>query len=79
MPNVVTFGQPRVGDAAFASFVNSELVDTGRIIRVTHGNDPVVHLPFSKWGFQHHGVYFFFHKTNDRVNIGSTRTTFPSP
>jgi hypothetical protein len=26
-------------------------------MRVTNRNDPVVHLPFKDWGFQHSGVH----------------------
>ena len=62
MSRVITFGQSRVGDPAFASFINSELKDIGRFIWITYENDPVIHLPFKNWGFQHYVVYFSFHK-----------------
>jgi len=55
-PVVITFGQPRVGNPAFAEHINTVLVDKGKLIRVTHGNDPVVHVPWQAWGFKHHGV-----------------------
>ncbi|EPS74592.1 hypothetical protein M569_00162, partial [Genlisea aurea] len=43
-PNVqvTTFGQPRIGNAAFASYYAKVLPET---IRVTHGHDIVPHLP----------------------------------
>ena len=56
-PLVVTFGQPRVGNSAFATHMDNVLVKTRRLMRVTHGNDPVVHIPPEAWGFRHHGVY----------------------
>ncbi|KAL6517183.1 hypothetical protein OROHE_017889 [Orobanche hederae] len=39
---VMTFGQPRIGNAAFASYYNQIVTDT---IRVTNGHDIVPHLP----------------------------------
>ena len=39
---VVTFGQPRIGNAAFASYYSKHLPKT---TRVTHGHDIVPHLP----------------------------------
>ncbi|XP_051127627.1 lipase-like isoform X2 [Andrographis paniculata] len=39
---VMTFGQPRIGNAAFASYFTQILPDT---IRVTHAHDIVPHLP----------------------------------
>ncbi|KAL6896568.1 hypothetical protein ACP4OV_007140 [Aristida adscensionis] len=39
---LMTFGQPRVGNAAFASYFAKYVPDT---IRVTHGHDIVPHLP----------------------------------
>lgn len=44
VPNVrvMTFGQPRIGNAVFASYYSKHLPDT---IRVTHEHDIVPHLP----------------------------------
>ncbi|XP_051130098.1 lipase-like [Andrographis paniculata] len=39
---VMTFGQPRIGNAAFASYYSKIVPNT---IRVTHGHDIVPHLP----------------------------------
>jgi hypothetical protein len=39
---LMTFGQPRVGNAAFASYFAKYVPNT---IRVTHGHDIVPHLP----------------------------------
>lgn len=38
----MTFGQPRIGNAVFASYYSEVVPDT---IRVTHGHDIVPHLP----------------------------------
>lgn len=61
-PVVVLYGQPRVGNKAFADYANSLFFDKGsngvditnstRLYRVTHWNDVVVGLPF--WsGYTH--------------------------
>lgn len=52
---LMTFGQPRVGNAAFASCFAKYVPNT---IRVTHGHDIVPHLPpyFSfvpQWTYHH--------------------------
>lgn len=47
---VYNFGEPRVGNAIFASYANSQI---GQIVRVTHDEDPVPHLPLEAWGFFH--------------------------
>ncbi|XP_004296800.1 PREDICTED: lipase-like [Fragaria vesca subsp. vesca] len=39
---VMTFGQPRIGNAVFATFYSKLVPDT---IRITNGNDVVPHLP----------------------------------
>jgi hypothetical protein len=33
------------------------LVNAGRLVRVTHEDDPVTLIPLVDWGFRHHGVY----------------------
>jgi hypothetical protein len=50
---VYTFGQPRVGDADFASaFAGTEIP----LIRMVHDDDPVPHLPPALMGYQHCGL-----------------------
>nr|XP_018685202.1 PREDICTED: lipase isoform X1 [Musa acuminata subsp. malaccensis] len=39
---LMTFGQPRIGNAAFATYFNKHVADA---VRVTHENDIVPHLP----------------------------------
>lgn len=48
-----TFGEPRNGDAAWASYVNGKVPN---YFRVTHYNDGVPQIPPTLLGFQHHGV-----------------------
>jgi len=47
-----TFGQPRVGDAAFASAFEQDFAGAEHF-RITHAEDPVPHLPFEFMGFHH--------------------------
>lgn len=44
-PALYTFGSPRVGNAAFAGFVDSQEMEMGGNYRMTHVNDPVPQLP----------------------------------
>ncbi len=45
-----TFGQPRVGNRAFAQFTNAFFPGWYRVV---HNNDPVPHLPPHDFGFEH--------------------------
>ena len=53
------FGEPRVGDAAFAKYTTTVLPG-GKQFRLTHKQDPVPHIPLIKWGFLHapHEVWY---------------------
>mmetsp|Transcript_23953 Transcript_23953/g.45043 ORF Transcript_23953/g.45043 Transcript_23953/m.45043 type:complete len:295 (+) Transcript_23953:22-906(+) len=55
--NLITFGQPRGGDSAFASFVMSNLEE----YRLVHFQDPVPHLPPKDLL----GSPFFMHPTTE--------------
>jgi len=79
-PFVITFGQPRVGNPAFANFVDTvfspldltdsqKLVNSSSLMRVTHGNDPVAHIPFQDWGYRHHGGEYWIHKKRENMTI----------
>lgn len=51
---VVTYGQPRVGNAAFASgYANATAASRSRSWRLTHFADPVPHLPLEAMAFRH--------------------------
>lgn len=47
-----TFGSPRVGDVKFSEWFQKYLPNTDKF-RVTHGHDPVPHLPPHNFGFNH--------------------------
>ena len=73
--NLVTFGQPRVGDKTFSKYLNSQLLKseldmTNSLVsyRVTHSHDPVPHMPLENMGFYHSGteIYFPEHHTFDK-------------
>ena len=52
---LMTFGQPRIGNPAFAAYFTAQVP---RTIRVTHQNDIVPHLPpyyyyLGEWTYHH--------------------------
>lgn len=55
---VVTFGQPRLGNRAFASWYDRRL--GSRTLRVVNVNDPVPRLPGPLSGYRHCGGELFF-------------------
>lgn len=55
---VYTFGQPRVGDEAFAQAVHQALGT--RIFRFVNDRDIVPRVPFFGMGFRHYGCEVFF-------------------
>jgi hypothetical protein len=67
-PNwVYTYGQPRVGNSAFADFYNSKITTHWR---VTHHQDPVPHLPPEDFGFWHVVTEVFYpHNPNTTYQI----------
>jgi len=64
---LVTFGEPRVGNAAFAAFYEDSAVYPH--FRVTHGRDPFVHAPASSAGFSHVGREVFFNKASSSYQL----------
>lgn len=68
-PEVTTFGEPRVGNGAFAGFVDeffglsASSADEGRRFRrVTHIDDPVPLLPPEELGYRMHAGEIFISK-----------------
>ena len=61
---VYTFGQPRVGNAAFAAFYGQ---GTHVSWRLTHWRDPVPHLPPMAFGFRHLATEVYY--TQDNANF----------
>jgi len=65
LPNVdavYTFGQPRVGDAAFAAWHSANFPAWYRVV---HWNDPVPHLPPHNLGFAHTAREIWYDKSSD--------------
>lgn len=64
---IITFGQPRVGNKVFAQFFNERIPYS---IRMTHGHDPVPHLPPPSPVSQ---TYSYYHTATEVwiYNIGS--------
>ena len=58
--DLYTFGQPRVGNAAFERWTR-QLIQ-GLHFRVTHRRDPVPHLPPASFGFVHPPLEVFYPK-----------------
>ncbi|KAJ3127728.1 hypothetical protein HK100_009570 [Physocladia obscura] len=50
--SVIDFGEPRVGNSAFYSYVLS--LGFQQLSRVVNYNDIVPHFPLESWGFNHH-------------------------
>ena len=71
-PIATTFGEPRFGNAALATYVGRVLVgnDTehARYRRVTHVGDPVPLLPLEEWGWRMHAGEIFIGK--DSLPVG---------
>ena len=63
---VYTFGQPRVGNQAFADFY---MTGTHVSWRLTHHKDPVPHLPMEALGFQHVGTEVYFNEDNSQFKV----------
>ncbi|KAF2206068.1 alpha/beta-hydrolase [Delitschia confertaspora ATCC 74209] len=68
-PRVTTFGEPRVGNAALAQYINKRFDippanetssrKSAKFYRITHINDPVPLLPLAEWGYAMHGEELF--------------------
>lgn len=61
---LITFGQPRVGDAQFASWALTQLASIG-YFRVTHRYDPVPRIPTQAMGFFHSNPYEIYFTDKD--------------
>ncbi|KAL2154860.1 hypothetical protein VTH82DRAFT_3536 [Thermothelomyces myriococcoides] len=69
---VTTFGEPRVGNAELADYINWAfgLGDDGSANedlvyrRVTHAGDPVPQLPLSEWGYRPHAGEIYISKSD---------------
>ena len=67
---VITYGQPRVGDAAFAAAYARAVAASGSASwRLTHYADPVPHLPLEDMGFRHHPVEVHYDELNRHYHV----------
>jgi len=65
---VYTFGEPRTGNSNFANFYHNSIQQH---YRVTHGQDPVPHLPPESFGFEH-GPQEIFYANNPNASNPKT-------
>jgi hypothetical protein len=70
---VYTFGQPRVGDDAFATLLDAKL--GARIFRFVNDRDIVPRVPFYSMGYRHYGNQTFFDKLGTAVDAISSVET----
>lgn len=69
-PHVTTFGEPRVGNAAFNRYLDerfnlgAESAEDSLYRRVTHMDDPVPLLPMEEWGYRMHAGEIFIGKSS---------------
>ncbi|KAJ9060458.1 hypothetical protein DSO57_1030699 [Entomophthora muscae] len=62
--NLTTYGQPRVGNAAFAQWFNSLPL---AMTRVVNENDPVPHIPLILNGFHHTKTELYIHNGQSKL------------
>ena len=73
---VYTFGQPRVGDASFASFYDALL--KARSFRVVHADDIVPRVPWMLARYRHAGHEAFFNGSSATVNHAVLDPAWPA-
>ena len=66
---IYTFGQPRVGDLAFAEACNKEFGQ--RYFRFVHNKDVVTRVPTRNVGFKHTGIFKYI---NSALQLDDTMT-----
>ena len=67
-PDIYTFGSPRVGNLAFATFVTDQTPAMGGNYRMTHVNDPVPQIPPTWIGYEHTSPEYWLSDGNDTTN-----------
>ena len=70
-PQVTTFGEPRIGNAGLARYLDASFAKEGTedditesFRRVTHVNDPVPLLPLTEWGYRMHAGEIYISKVD---------------
>lgn len=64
---VITVGQPRIGNKAFADYYDSKGINH---YRVTHHRDPIPHLPYEAMGYKHINSEVYY---EDAAQSGPTK------
>ena len=83
-PQVTTFGEPRIGNDAFARYLDDAFhlddpsTSTGddtqsSFRRVTHIGDPIPLLPLAEWGYRTHAGEVFIEKTDLPILTNNVR------
>jgi len=68
---LVTFGQPRTGNQAYSTLMDSLI---SYKVRVTHHRDPVPHVPLRSSNWFHHSTEAFY---DNNMSVGSTYQVCP--
>jgi pimeloyl-ACP methyl ester carboxylesterase len=76
--HVTTFGEPRLGNAAFNAYINTRFNITAnhtsnRFHRVTHAGDPVPLLPLEEWGYEMHSEEIFIAQPDLPVSLADVK------
>lgn len=77
-PHVTTFGEPRLGNNEFNSYIDERFNITAnhehnKLHRVTHVGDPVPLLPLAEWGFRMHSEEIFISEASLPFSIADVR------
>lgn len=67
--DIYTFGSPRVGNTAFATFVTAQAPLLGGNYRMTHENDPVPQLPPTWIGYTHTSPEYWLTNGTDTTDV----------
>lgn len=77
-PHVTTFGEPRLGNKQFVSYVDGRFNitadnETNKFHRVTHAGDPVPLLPLAEWGYSMHSEELFISESSLPFSIADVK------
>jgi hypothetical protein len=77
-PHVTTFGEPRLGNKEFNTYIDERFNITAnhehnKLHRVTHVGDPVPLLPLAEWGFRMHSEEIFISEASLPFSIADVR------
>jgi hypothetical protein len=77
-PHVTTFGEPRLGNKEFNTYIDERFNITAhheynKFHRVTHAGDPVPLLPLSEWGYSMHSEEIFISETELPFSIADVK------